>query len=105
MLRRWSRTHSWLVVWELLALFWFAVAANRFQRADTIVSTDTGVTPMAWGILMDFIVAASFSAVCAFVGLIPAAWKSLGPSHGSTGRPGSGPLDPTSEQAGQSLSA
>ena len=81
MLRRWSKTRSWLVVWEVLALIWFAVAVNRYLRAEP-VSSDTGVTPMGWETLMDFIRAASISAVCAVVGLVPAAWLSLGPSRG-----------------------
>lgn len=105
MLRRWSKTRSWLVVWELLALFWFAIAVNRFQRTDAFVSTDVGVTPMAWELLMDFIIAASLSAACAVVGLIPAAWKTLAPSGGKIEPSGSQPSGATSTPVGGSLSA
>ena len=70
MLRRWSTTRSWLVVWELLALLGVAIAVNRFFRAEP-VSYDVGVTPMAWETLMDFIRAASVAALCAVVGSCP----------------------------------
>lgn len=105
MLHRWTTTRSWLVAWELLALVWFAVAVNRYARTDAIVSFDVGVTPMAWALLMDFIVAAAFSATCAVIGLIPAAWKALGPSRVRAERASSVSSGPTSEQAGQSISA
>ena len=105
MLRRWTTARSWLVIWELLALSLFVVAVNRYQRTDAIVSTDVGVTPMAWELLMDFIVAASFSVACAIVGLIPAAWKSLGASRSEVESPGSGSFGVTSEHAEQPLSA
>ena len=96
MLRRWITTRSWLVTWELLALFWLVVSANRYQRASALVSYDVGVTPMAWAILMDLIVSASVAVVCAVVGLLPAAWKSLGPSTRTVLPQGSGPLEPAS---------
>jgi len=106
MLRRWRKTRSWLVVWEVLALLWVAIAVNRFFRAEP-VSYDVGVTPMDWETMMDFIRAASIAAMCAVVGLVPAAWYSLGPSRGviepaPTGS--SGRTSPTA-QSEQSLSA
>jgi len=106
MLRRWSKTRSWLVVWEVLALLWVAIAVNRFFRAEP-VSYDVGVTPMAWETLMDFIRAASIAAVCAVVGLVPAAWHSLGPSRGDIEPTPTGSSGPTSAtaQSEQSLSA
>ena len=93
MLRRWSRRRSWIVVWEMLALLWFAVAVNRFFRVEP-VSYDVGVTPMAWATLMDFIRAAAASATCAVIGLVPAAWQSLGPSHSVVEPTSIGSADP-----------
>ena len=98
MLRRWSRRRSWIVVWEMLALLWFAVAVNRFFRVEP-VSYDVGVTPMAWATLMDFIRAASIAASCAVVGLVPAAWHSLGPSRGGVESAPTGSSGPRSSSA------
>lgn len=95
MLRRWSKTRSWLVVWELLALLWVAIAVNRFFRAEP-VTYEVGVTPMDWATLMDFIRAASLATVCAVVGLVPAAWHSLGSSRGVIEPAPEGSSGPTS---------
>jgi hypothetical protein len=104
MVRRWSTTRSWLVFWELLALLAFAVAVNRFYRAAP-VSYDVGVTPMGWETLMDLISAAAVSAVCAVVGLVPAAWVSLGRARAGAEPPNPASSGPTasSANAGESL--
>ena len=100
MVRRWSKRRSWLVFWQVLALLWFAIGVNRFQRTDAFVSYDIGVTPMAWGLLMDFLFAAAASAVCAVVGLLPAAWMSLGPSRGGVETDQGGSSGPDRSSAG-----
>lgn len=104
MLRRWTTTRSWLVTWELLAIVWFGVAANRYQRTSAIVTPDVGVTPMAWALLMDLIVAAALSAACAVVGVVPAAWKVLGLSRGDAELSRSVSADLTRDRVGRPLS-
>ena len=72
-----SRSHGWLVAWEVVALLWLIAGLNRLSNAGGLVTPADGVSPMAWSFLVGFGQAVTFSGVAAVIGVLPAAWSSI----------------------------
>ena len=77
MVGRTSRSHGWLVVWELIPLLWLIVALNRLSNADGLFTSADDISPMAWSLLVGSGQAVALAVASGVIGFLPAAWSSI----------------------------